>query len=102
LDRLFRDAADCLNQSRTWDQSGIERFRSHLCRHTFATEWRESGGSLAALRAALGHHDIRVTEKYGDTTEDLVEREAARLEQYRMTQGEETGQETGHVHSGSR
>jgi hypothetical protein len=29
----------------TGTTSRIERFHSHLCRHTFATEWREAGGS---------------------------------------------------------
>lgn len=82
--------------------SGIARFRSHLCRHTYATEWREAGGSLAELQAVLGHHDVRVTEKYGTISEDLVVREVARLEQYRLAPGGETGQETGQVHSESR
>jgi site-specific recombinase XerD len=72
--------------------SGIARFRSHLCRHTYATEWREAGGSLAGLKAVLGHHDVRVTEKYGTVSEDLVDREVARLEQYRLETGPKTGQ----------
>src|SRR5262245_37942836 len=32
--------------------SEIERFHSHLCRRSFATEWREAGSSLAACREA--------------------------------------------------
>ena len=72
--------------------SGIARFRSHLCRHTYATEWREAGGSLAGLQAVLGHHDVRVTEKYGTISEDLVDREVARLEQHRLETGPKTGQ----------
>lgn len=50
---------------------------------TFATEWRESGGSLAALQAVLGHGSIAVTERYGTISEDMVEREAQRLALYR-------------------
>ena len=63
--------------------SGIERFHSHLCRHTFATEWRQARGSLAALQAVLGHGTITVTERYGMISDDLVEREALRLEEQR-------------------
>ena len=40
---------------RVRELSGVERFRSYLCRHTFATEWRDAGGSLAELQAVLGH-----------------------------------------------
>jgi integrase len=65
----------------------IERFHSHLCRHTFATEWREAGGSLAALQAVLGHGTIAVTERYGTIGDDLVEREAQRLVQHRAQGG---------------
>jgi len=41
----------------------------------------------------LGHHDVRVTEKYGTISEDLVEREDARLEEYRRA--EEDGTKNG-------
>jgi integrase len=81
----FDDA--CAFNKRVRELSGIARFRSHLCRHTFATEWRKAGGSLAALQAVLGHGTITVTERYGTISEDLVEREAQRLVQYRA-QGE--------------
>jgi site-specific recombinase XerD len=52
--------------------SGIGRFHSHLCRHTFVTEWREAGGSLAALQAVLGHGTFSVRERYGMVRDDLV------------------------------
>lgn len=62
---------------------GLKRFHVHLTRHTFASEWREAGGSLAGLKAVLGHSSITVTERYGSISDDLVEREAHRLEAYR-------------------
>jgi len=65
------------------ERSRIERFHSHLCRHTFATEWRAAGGSLAALQAVLGHGTIAVTERYGTIGDDLVEWEALGLVQHR-------------------
>lgn len=77
----FRDS--CTFNKRVRELSGIVRFHSHLCRHTFATEWRDSGGSLAALQAVLGHGSIAVTERYGTISEDMVEREAQRLTRYR-------------------
>ena len=78
--------------------SGIARFRSHLCRHTYATEWREAGGSLAGLQQVLGHEDISTTERYGTISEDMVDRETARLEEFRATQDawQKTGPRTGH------
>jgi integrase len=45
----------CEFNKRVRELSGIDRFHSHLCRHAFATEWREAGGSLAALQAVMGH-----------------------------------------------
>ena len=57
--------------------------RSHLCRHTFATEWRNAGGSLAALQAILGNSSVKVTEIYGAISDDLVEREATRVAEVR-------------------
>lgn len=77
----FRDV--CAFNQRVRELSGIARFHSHLCRHTFATEWREAGGSLAALQVVLGHGTITVTERYGTIGDDLVEREAQRVVEHR-------------------
>ncbi len=85
----FQDA--CSFNKRVRQLSGITRFRSHLCRHTYATEWRAAGGSLAGLQAVLGHHDVRVTELYGTITEDLVDREVAALERHRLKNGTKNG-----------
>ena len=54
---------------------GLKRFH-----HTFASEWREAGGSLAALQRILGHSTIRVTEQYGEIADDIVLREFRRIE----------------------
>jgi integrase len=81
----FYDA--CSFNKRVREQSGIARFHSHLCRHTFATEWRDAGGSLAALQAVLGHGSIAVTERYGTIGDDLIERESLRLAKYRVHGG---------------
>lgn len=85
--RLSPFDSACDFNKRVRELSGIDRFHSHICRHTFATEWRESGGSLAALQAVLGHGSITVTERYGTIGEDMVDREAQRLVEFRSGQG---------------
>ncbi len=65
----------------------LGRFHAHLTRHTYASEWREAGGSLAGLQAVLGHSSVTVTERYGTISDDLVQREARRLEAFRVAAG---------------
>ena len=44
--------------------TGITRLHCHLLRHTFATSYIMSGGSLETLRILLGHADYGVTKNY--------------------------------------
>ncbi len=60
-------------------QSGIEGFRVYQMRHTFACQWLERGGSLAALQQTLGHASIETTQRYARLTDEAVMREAGRL-----------------------
>ena len=59
--------------------SGIERFHVHQTRHTFACQWLERGGSLAALQQMLGHASIEMTQRYARLSDEAVLREAARI-----------------------
>jgi integrase len=60
-------------------RSGVEGFHVHQMRHTFACQWLERGGSLAALQQVLGHASIVTTQRYARLTDEAVMREAARL-----------------------
>ena len=59
--------------------SGVQRFHPHMLRHTFACEWVDRGGSLAALQSLLGHSSITVTQRYGRISDSMVRAEMMRL-----------------------
>jgi integrase len=59
--------------------TGILDFHVHRCRHTFAMRWLEAGGNLAVLQQILGHRDLSTTMRYARVTDELIEREAARV-----------------------
>ena len=59
--------------------TGIEGFHVHQLRHTFACQWLERGGSLAALQQVLGHASITTTQRYARLSDEAVMREAHRL-----------------------
>jgi integrase len=71
--------------SRVRTRTEIEGFHVHQMRHTFACQWLERGGSLAALQQVLGHASIETTQRYARLSDEAVMREAARLERdYRV------------------
>ena len=59
--------------------SGVEGFHVHQMRHTFACQWLERGGNLAALQQILGHASIETTQRYARLGDEAVMREAVRI-----------------------
>jgi integrase len=60
-----------------WDAmeaSGVHRVRIHDLRHTFAVHFLERGGQIFDLQKLLGHHSIRLTERYSHFSEAMSER----------------------------
>jgi integrase len=60
-------------------RTGVEGFHVHQMRHTFACQWLERGGSLAALQQVLGHASIVTTQRYAKLGDEAVMREAVRI-----------------------
>jgi integrase len=48
----------------TLELAGIQNFRFHDLRHTFASWYMMNGGDLYELAKILGHSNIRMTERY--------------------------------------
>lgn len=71
--------------------TGIETFHCHQMRHTFACQWLERGGSLAALQQILGHASIETTQRYARLTDEVVMRESERLEGRGVAKGVASG-----------
>ena len=44
-------------------EAGVKRFSPHVLRHSFATRYLQSGGSIFILSKILGHHSVEITEK---------------------------------------
>ena len=60
-------------------ETGLARFHVHQLRHTFACQWIERGGSLAALQQILGHASVVTTQRYARLSDEAVRREAERI-----------------------
>ena len=53
--------------------AGIKNFRWHELRHTFASRLVNSGVSLYAVQAFLGHSSIKVTERYSHLAQEYLQ-----------------------------
>lgn len=64
-------------------RSGVKPFRLYDLRHTFATDFLQSGGDLLTLAAVLGHTDLAMVNRYAHPTEPHQALSVRRLEEYR-------------------
>jgi integrase len=51
-------------------RAGIEDFRFHDLRHTFASHFIMRGGRLKELQEILGHKDIKMTMRYAHLSQE--------------------------------
>ena len=65
VDRSFKSALKT---------AGIENFRFHDLRHTFASWYMMNGGDLYALAKILGHANIKMTERYAKLAKQHIAR----------------------------
>jgi len=61
------------------EHAEVPGFSSHRMRHTYACEWCDRGGNLEALQRILGHASINTTQRYARLSDEVVLREAARV-----------------------
>ena len=57
-----------------------DNFRFHDCRHHFASWFVMRGGSLAALKALLGHSNFQMTLRYAHLAPDHLRAEMLKTE----------------------
>ncbi|HLE12435.1 MAG TPA: tyrosine-type recombinase/integrase [Bacteriovoracaceae bacterium] len=57
------------------DMAGIKnKIRFHDMRHTFASQFMMSGGSLFDLQKILGHTDVKMTLRYAHFSSDHLQK----------------------------
>jgi len=68
---------------RSWrtilEKAGIEDFRFHDLRHTFATELLEIGAGEFEIQTALGHSEIKTTHGYTHVKNENLRRNLEQL-----------------------
>lgn len=60
-------------------RAGIEDFRFHDLRHTYASWWVQDGGDLYRLSRILGHTTLQTTSRYAHLRTDDLHEELERV-----------------------
>ena len=61
-------------------RAGLDDFRFHDLRHTFASHWMMSGGDLFKLQRILGHKSIEMTQRYSHLSPDAFVSDHSRVD----------------------
>ncbi len=76
-------------------RSGIQNFRFHDLRHTFASRLANHGVDLYTIAKLMGHHSIRMTERYAHLSDmalrNALEKVAPKLAPSNSAGGVESG-----------
>ena len=76
--------------------AGIEDFRFHDLRHTFASWYMMNGGDLYELAKILGHANIKMTERYAKLAKSHIAKTGnTAREMWRLMEGEKREQSQG-------
>lgn len=68
---------------RITERIGVEGFRFHDLRHSYAVASLQAGDDLKTLQSNLGHHTAAFTmEVYGHCTEEMQQASASRMERF--------------------
>ena len=68
--------------------AGIEEFRFHDLRHTFASWYMMNGGDLYELAKILGHSNIKMTERYAKLAKSHIAKTGSTArEMWRLMEG---------------
>jgi integrase len=71
------------------EMAGIEDFRFHDLRHTFASWYMMNGGDLYELAKILGHANIKMTERYAKLAKTHIAKTGnTAREMWRLMEGE--------------
>lgn len=79
LDRVFRDACDCLNQTRSWDQQGVAL---HLV---------DLGGQTLSTGTAMGRMFLTLVAAFAELERNLISERTAAALAFKRQQGAKLG-----------
>ena len=76
--------------------AGIQGFRFHDLRHTFASWYMMNGGDLYELAKILGHSNIKMTERYAKLAKSHIAKTGnTAREMWKLMEGERREQVQG-------
>jgi integrase len=68
----------------TLRRSGVEKFRFHDLRHTFASRLVMAGVNIVTVQELMGHRNINMTKRYSHPTPEHKKQAVERLNSYAM------------------